>query len=237
MKTHQYNLELLQDKKNDICVVDIFIQELQNKIDKQNKELNEKYVHCLLGICSDWNEIPYQFRIFIGESWWDIRNLMRMFAHSLNQSEYSNPYPMCPEDPFTRKKFSAKEIKECYDRVQLLNADKQCIDINDAVLVFMRIHQRSLSSIINKKDEHDIVQLLCNEFNQTLRYKIINDQNSQGVRGGYWVPKKQKLSNFEKKYQEYLANWRHTQFGGRMTAYTRRLIDYIQTAEVEDYPF
>lgn len=235
IKTHQYNIELLKSKKHDM--VDVFINELQNKIDQRTTALNEKYIHCLLGIRNDWNEVPCQYRIFIGDSWWDIRNLMRMFAHSLNQSEYSNPYPKCPEDPFTRKRFSAKEIKACYDRVSMLNAEKQCIEVNDAVLVLMRMHQRTLSSIINKKDDHEIVQLLCNEFLQSLRYKIINDQNSQGIRGGYWVPKKQKLSTFEQKYQEYLANFRHTQYNNRMPRSFQNIINYIQNAEIEEYPF
>lgn len=248
MKTHQYCDEIIKQKidelsnaTNNVCVnqcIDIFIEHFKTRVKQQTKELDDKYMYCLLNIRSNWDEVPVYYRINLGGCWWDIRSLLRMFANDINQSEYSNPYPKCPENPFTRKRFTSHEIQQCFRHISMLRKCDIEININNAVEVFISSTVHRLNKIINLKDPYEVTQFICDDLIKTLRYKIINDQNSQGVRGGYWVKKTEKMTEFEKKYQEYLSCFNIAyNITNRQRTRIQLLQQYIQNAEVEEFPF
>lgn len=162
------------------------------------KMLNTDYSHTLLGLADDWNEIPQIYLFRLDDMWWDIRSLIRIFTGQLDRSNMGQSYPMYPENPFTRKRILPRELKTFNDRITYINENiQETLNIDIVLRTFLNISLQRLLKIY-KQELYDSVLSLVHTFEKTMRYKLINCQDSQGNFCGYWVNIKEKITRFEK---------------------------------------
>lgn len=209
-----YNKELLNEKTNLYNRTDaldkylnLITNEFDNCIKNHVKYLDEQFIHGLIGLNDSWNEIPIIFWCKFGNTWWDIRTLIRTLAMQLNQSELEKPLPIFPENPFTRQKFSVSELYCLRDHIQSLNqfVDPNELNVHISLTKFLSLPEKFLNSIRNDKSQYNVSTKIIHKFSTTMRYKMINYKDSQGRYCGYWVKKSVQLSPFEKCYNEIIT--------------------------------
>lgn len=217
-KTHSieriYNKEFLNEKTKIHCGTDaldkylnIVTDEFSHCIENQVKYLDEQFIHGLIGLNESWVEIPFIYWCKFGDTWWDIRTLMRTLAMQLNQSELEKPFPIFPENPFTRKKFSVSELYCLRDHILSLkqSVDPTELNVHISLTKFLSLPEKFLNSIRNDKSQYNVSTKIIRKFSTTMRYKMINYKDSQGRYCGYWVKKTVQLSPFEKCYNEIIT--------------------------------
>ena len=168
-----------------------------SKEDDDYKILDEKYSENLLGLYDSWKDVPKKFRVILNNKYWDVRMLIDIFSNQLISCEMENPRPSYLHDPFTRRNFTPDEL--------CIFASK-CRDLSLKIYVGLAIFLKSNLKKIYKQEyatsqemSYAIVQILSKK----LRYKIINNKNSQDCYTGYWVKKSENFSDFEKLYKYY----------------------------------
>jgi len=174
---------------------------INDKILKNTVKLNDNNIHNLLGMYDDWKNIPFIFRIYIDNEWWDIRILINNIVNQLNQCKMENPYPIFPNNPFTRKLFSYDDLIKLKKRIKLVG-----IKINIVFKLFLNLKKNIILEIYYEAKnnyENNSSKLLV-LFNQQFRYKLINFKDSQNCYIGCWVKKKVPHSRFEIIYYEWL---------------------------------
>lgn len=223
--SHVYNEELLSKKSAEYIetkAVDKYLNLIVNKFKTEliakEKCMDENYSHGLLGLNDSWKEIPLIYWYKHGDVWWDIRTLTKTIAMQLNQSELEKPYPIFPENPFTRKKFTVNELFSLRSRINILqNINKNSmvspaeqsgdvkININIALAKFLTFPEKLLDTIRNECSQYSASEKIIRKFSTCLRYKMINYKDSQGRYCGYWVAKRTPKSDFEKCYDEIVT--------------------------------
>lgn len=216
--SHQYNKkalikqsEIQKDVENNkhinklnIKYIDMIIDKFRKIHKEKIKEFNKTCEHCLLGLNNSWNEIPFQYWIHIDNLWWDIRTLNKIFTSQLNQTELENPYPVYLENPFTRNKISVDDICKLKYHVSLLVRYFN-FNIHISLNTFIKLPSKMLNNIRDTSVQYDVACMIIKQFAKKLRFKTINYKDSQGRYCGYWVPKKEKYSQFETYYHKAIA--------------------------------
>lgn len=176
-------------------------KKINDKINAFYNMLDFSMSHFLMGMYDSWREIPFKYIINVDEEWWDIRLLLNNITEKINQSNMENPYPIYPSSPFNRKPYSLQALDKINDRISKLN-----LQINIALKKLMS----SSNAILNKcyteaKGSNDTYSsTLLKTLTSTLRYKLINNLNSQHNYLGHWVSKKERRSDFELVYFDLL---------------------------------
>ncbi len=179
--------------------------------------LDEHYGHYLISGEDSWSEIPRRYWIRVRftkfkatagaaspvpgeESWWDIRQLLLQITQCLNSSNMGNSYPQFPNDPFTRRTIPYDELSEIYYRSMELQIPLHC-----STLVFLywlqgKSHRKQSNrwkrTILDTKQLNMIL-------GTWLRFRNINNQDSQGNFIGIWDPKSRDVDVFERSYRQY----------------------------------
>lgn len=171
---------------------------------EDNKIIDYKYLdllcpETLLGLYESWVEVPQIFWVQLNNKWWDIRILTDIFSNQLNLTELENPKPSYPHDPFTRKNFSAKELdiykNMCYSlKLKIYIGLKIFLDSN----IYQSYEQNYGTSKI-------MCQRIINLFSEKMRFRIVNNKNSQDSYTGIWVDKNYPKSCFEILYKLYIS--------------------------------
>lgn len=161
-----------------------FIKIIQDKINNRNNILDEKYKHNLMMLYDSWSEVPLMYQIKLNNEWWELTSILQHITQQLNQSDMENPFPMYPSNPFTRGSFEKSSIINIKNTV---NAFK--ININIVLECFLNTNTNTNTNN------------LINIFSKKLRFKLINNKNSQNCFIGKWVPKNMPLSQFETTYE------------------------------------
>jgi hypothetical protein len=170
---------------------------LDNNIKPSIEELDRSNSETLLYIYDSWNEVPECYWIKINKRWWDCRILSGIFAQQLCNNDMEGPKPSYPHDPFDRFNIIPSELILLNE---LLN--KNHIKLYCALNIFLDsniqdyYHQKYETSY---KMSNEIIILLKSK----LRYKIINNKNSQHCYTGIWVDKNEPLSKFENLYLKF----------------------------------
>jgi hypothetical protein len=170
-----------------------------NKINNQDKiyyeKLDELNIETLLGIYDSWKEIPQRYIIKL-DKYWDIRILVDILGNQLCASDMENPKPNLLHDPFTKRNYTKDE---------LLTIKIKCI--KESIEVYI-----GLKEILNNLNKYNIIEYgFDNELSKNiikilekkLRFRIINNKNSQNNYNGLWVPKIESKSIFEYLYNIY----------------------------------
>lgn len=206
IKTHKYGDHFLSKKKtelkNDTNVfdryIDLILDEFDCNVEKQEKFLDENYEHCLIGVNDSWKEVPWIYWFKCGNSWWNITTLMSTLTMQLNQSELGKPFPLFPEDPFTRQKYDDDVLTALKNKIDVLKKSIKDFHVHMTLNTFLSLSKTQWDNIRNDTTQYNAASKLINVFSLTMRYKMINMKNSQGGYCGYWVNKDTHLSEFEK---------------------------------------
>lgn len=242
---HEYDAKVLETKfeqyGNDEDILNECIKSYIGEFDKRYcekiKQLDEDYSHGLMGMSSSWSEVPMMYRIYISKTWWDIRTLLNTIAFQLNQSEYEKPYPMFPENPYTRTKISISDIVSIKKRIKKLCKYGIHVDVNVAVKIFVNQRKKNLRYLRKIEDPYIVAITIIDEFADTLRYKIINYTNSQGCYCGYWVKKDEKKTQFEQNFSIFKSMYFTMDNIIMPNRDTLKALNYIRTAKKDDFPF
>jgi hypothetical protein len=161
------------------------------------KKINYNYTNEPLIECVDsWDEVSEEYHfITSGNYCFDIRSLITMISMQLNVSEYGGPRSKWPYNCYNRIPFFRHELINIANYIK-----KENLSINIALYYFLSnllINQELFSDdniSIYKNNPILLVQILLND----LRFKIINQTDSQENYTGYWVKKDIPLTEFEK---------------------------------------
>jgi len=198
----------LTDEMNDKIIdkyLNIIVENFNKKYEEFSNELDVNSNYTLMGINDTWIEIPIMHRFYLDKLWWDIRTLMKTFTIQLNQSELSNPYPIYPENPFNRNRISVSELLQFKKQIELIKNIDNSVKIHISLEIFLNLPEKMLNKIRNETNQYKLSTEIITQLNNYLRYKMINNKDSQGRFSGCWVLKGTPITPFEKCYKECLA--------------------------------
>lgn len=202
IKNKEERCQREKHKNSDFCRYHIrsskYMPNLKNnKIVIDDDYLDNNHLENLLGLHDSWQSVPQENRIELNNKWWDINMLVDLFSNQLTSSELENPKPMYPHDPFTRKNFKPCELEIFKKKCKQLD-----IDIYIGLIEFLNLNLKKIY-----KEEYGtsnkISLLIVNELSKNLRYRLVNDFNSQNCHNGVWVKKESEYSFFENLYKLY----------------------------------
>ena len=152
-------------------------------------------------ICGEttWKQIPFIYRFQLKKNqWWDIRFLCKHFSQLLNQQDMMIPQPIFPNNPFNRCHYNPEELHLFFHRITLLK-----LKINIALKKFKNAPYAYWYKII-KIQKSNISNKITRYFSKSLRFKLINQSDSQCNFTGHWVLRNTPLSEFETKYRNWV---------------------------------
>jgi hypothetical protein len=166
-------------------------QHLQKKNQKFcTDDLDKDHSHTLFGIFDSWKEISLKNIVLFDGVYWCVNILLEHFTSQINITCMSNPKPKFPTNPFTNVKFKIEDIKTFF-----INIKNNKIKVHCSIKEF----HKKIDSIYNciicepKNESYIITDFLSS----SLRFKILNNKDSQGCYKGSWVCKNIKSSQFE----------------------------------------
>ena len=166
---------------------------------RQNMYLNKYFLEYLVLGETSWEEVPFRYQFRMSENqWWDIRFLTNHFAQLLNHNDMMTPSPSFPNNPFNRQLYTPQELEAYFNRVTTLD-----IPINIALRRFKSTRYRNWYKYL-KQNHNNIVQKMTLFFSKSMRYKIINQANSECSFMGHWVRRNMPLTIFEKTYRNWI---------------------------------
>jgi hypothetical protein len=197
LKKINNELQILKKFKN--------VEKIYESINKRNKILDEKYGHNLLGLYSSWSEINIENQIKLDDDYWDLDIIIHHIAEQINNSSLENAFPLYPSNPFNRKLFSVNSLINLNCRIKLLNKPiniATSIFLNSSEKVLKKSYYEATKKIAYKNDDkkNDNIMYL---LSRNLRFKIVNNKNSQNLYTGIWVNKNEEENIFEKLYYFY----------------------------------
>jgi len=180
--------------------LDAVINYIDDKIKERENDLNMNHEYSLMGLHDSWSKINHIYRIELCGNWWYIFDIISHITCQLNNSLMENPYPNFPSNPFNRKIFTYNDIIKLKKRIKLIG-----IKINIALKYFFDINKSKFIEISEESRNHHngYSKLLLNIFNENMRYKLINYQDSQNCFVGYWTNSNENISSFEFLYNKW----------------------------------
>ena len=193
-----YKSELKLNDSDIMCLkehvaIKYMLKRLNERIKRDTKNLNDNYLHGLMGV-DEWDNIPFIYWILINNIWWDVRLIARHISSQLNCTEMENPLPVFPSDPYTRQLFSIVDLMSIKNKLINLN-----IQMNMALFEFLNIDPNILEKIRSINDTYRLIEIFC----ETMRFQLTNFKNSQECYCGRWVDKSTPFSKFEMVYDKY----------------------------------
>lgn len=199
IKMFNVNIVEIKDLVDDYLKKELLLKFIRN-IKNKNKFLNCKFKYTLMNLHNSWNDIPFENQILMDNEFWDVDILINHINHQLNNSNMENPYPIYPNNPFTRLPFSPESLIKLYKRLEYNK-----YSLNTASKLLLMQHVDLLKSFY---DEAMVMSdrfscLILDLYKQKLRFQIINQKNSQDLYIGLWINKNCLENDFEKLYKHY----------------------------------
>jgi len=162
------------------------------------KYLNDNFKHCLLNIDDSWDDVIPDNRIELFDKWWNIFTITNLFVHQLNTSKMENPYPIFPNDPFDRTIITLEDLNKLKRTIKKLN-----IKIN--MCLELLLNSKNIKKYITEAKEHidHHSKSMIILFERPLRFKLINNKDSENTFIGHWTSKHTSTSQFEDIYSLY----------------------------------
>lgn len=160
------------------------------------EELKDKYVNMpIIEGEEDWECIPREYR-FVSEDGYcfDIRDLCYSIGQGLNHSEYGGPKPKWPFNAYNRRSFTYEELVRLRDFVKIHQWN-----INIALYYFFKLLEYIEKDVATRNPLY-IVEILSLH----LRYRRLNNLDSQGNYTGCWVRKEQPSTKFEQMRDRWI---------------------------------
>ena len=162
--------------------------------------LDTHYNHFLLEGQNSWKDIPIKNIIKLdNNTYHDIVFLINYITSLLNNSNMGQPCPVYPRCPFTRIEYTNENIQLIKNTIANNN-----IKIDVSLQIFLNSPYKKWYNFIKKKRKTNSTENIKKYFNKFLRFKLINNLDSQNTFVGYWVKKDQHNSIFEELYIEWL---------------------------------
>ena len=142
-----------------------------------------------------WEDVQPWRIIKLKNYCYDILFLIKTIVSSLNASDYSNPKPVFPKNPFTMELLTINELKLIDHRIQV---HKLFDDVHNPLKVFLsetKLWKNSTTWFITALEA----------FNKELRFKRNGAVDSQNNYTGFWVSKKNKITKNEQNIKDLLA--------------------------------
>ena len=208
-----HKIKLTQDKENTLKNMNdkININKEDRKNNKENNivltknkidynYLDRIFPHNLMNLYGSWKEIDEREYIELSKEFWPIEIIINTITHQINNSNMENPYPIFPNNPFTRKLFTPADLLHLRNKIKELK-----IAINISLKLLLEQPERSIIYIYKEAsgylDRHSI--LLMSLLQQYLRFMTINYKNSQNNYIGFWVKKDMHITQFEELYNDF----------------------------------
>ena len=211
MENGKYSKEFLKEKmkihKDDIIVdkyLDLVVDSFDSCLKEKCKYLDDNFMHCLFGLNDTWNDVPFIYWYKCDNTWWDIRTFVQTITMQINQSELEKPYPLFPENPFTRQKLEVYELINLRNHIKIIKECDTKFKIHISLQKFLSLTDKCLEGIRKTKTQYNTSVKIIDKLSKTLRYKMINYKDSQGRYCGYWVESSEQLSVFEKCYNDIM---------------------------------
>lgn len=165
--------------------------------ESMNKLNDQKFNYSLMGLYNSWDEIKFYDQIYVDNELWDINIIINHITYQLNNSNMENPYPIYPNNPFTRKSFSPKSLMLVYNRILFLNKS-----VNISLKLFLSQSENFLQLFYEESltNLDRFSRLILNLFLKNLRFMIVNCKNSQDCYIGHWVNTNHPVTQFEILY-------------------------------------
>lgn len=187
-------------KKTSEIMLNNFNAHIKTKIAQRNEILDQNHIHNLMMLNESWQEVNIMYQIKLNDQWWNLKTVLFHISQQLNHSNMENPFPTFPSDPFNRIPFTIKSLLDIKKRISLIGLSVQ--NINVALLCFLDLPLRKLNSYYNiavDAPEEPLYDLIY-DFSKKLRFRLMNNKNSQDCFNGYWVHKKTHPTDFEIVY-------------------------------------
>lgn len=179
-------------------ILNEIINNIKHKINNSTNTLNNEHVYKLMSLKDNWDIVPYFNRINISDGWWDIQILINHITSQLNKSEMENPYPVYPSSPFTRVQYTINDVYKIRDLTMKLN-----IPINIALKYFL-LAPHNKHKKFNCESRYTFTNFsdtLLNYFRNHMRFRLMNNKNSQSCFTGVWVNNNEGKNYFENLYE------------------------------------
>lgn len=174
---------------------------------KTNVDLIYNYVNensvvepCMatLDVNNDWNEIPL-WRIVCLEThyFFDLFFLLKVFYFQLNASDFNNPLPLYPCNPFTKEKVSKRKLYSIHFLWKMIHSSSQ--QKNSALHMFL-----SNDFLWNIHNDREWREIFIVKLQETLRWKRIQNTDSQNNFQGLWVSKHNAKTGIENLISAWL---------------------------------
>ena len=161
------------------------------------KSIVEPYIVTLDSVNS-WHDIPL-WRIICLENiyYFDLCFLIKTIYFQLNSSNYNNPQPTFPCNPFTKQYISIETLHSIKFLWNMIH--KNLIPKNNCFNVFIQnCDLWYIDSVVLWRD------ILIQKYNESLRWKRIQNIDSQNNFQGIWVDKYEETNHVEKLINKWL---------------------------------
>lgn len=159
--------------------------------------LTEPYM-VTLDVKSNWNDIPIWRIVSLNDNYYfDIFFLLKTMFYQLNSSDFNNPRPTFPFNPFTKENINVKKLYSIQYLWRVIH--NKSIPKNNVLTFFLNndflwiIHEYSIWS-----------EIFFQKISENLRWKRIQNIDSQNNFQGLWIDKHEPLNNIEKLIQKWL---------------------------------
>lgn len=190
--------DVIQLTDADNYVFDLYIDLMLNEIDEMHDKaisvLDNEYNHGLFYMFDTWRDVSFVYWGKYNNMWYDMRMLIDIFNAQLNRSEMNNPYPIFPECPYTRIKFSINDLNLISAKIKLLEKHKL---LSNKYPLKKFLECKCLDKIYDTHDKYASATKIVSLFSTSMRFKPLNSLDSQNNMNGEWVPKNKPLSDFE----------------------------------------
>jgi hypothetical protein len=154
--------------------------------------LDQHHSASLFGLKDSWSEVRYRLKSDAQTNYgdvWDVELLLNIIANQLNATSMTNPKPQLPYNPFNRVPFSDEFSLQLRDL-----CFHHHLKVNLAVAVWM-----NMTPPLPLAGQ---VQELVTRLQEHLRFRLVNEKDSQDTRIGYWVKNTARLTAFEWLYNK-----------------------------------
>jgi hypothetical protein len=176
-------------------------EHLRYKCEKFNKVCFNKedlYLYTNDDNVNNWCDLPSNKIIHLEDKYcFSLDYLLEYMTNKLNSSNMNNPSPSYPINPFTNKILTIKDLKKIK---KMLLLSTQTNKVPFPTKIFLEDETFWISDIRN----FNIYNVIDKFEKNNLRYKRINNKDSQENYTGYWTSKLEIISNFEKHLKNYI---------------------------------
>lgn len=147
---------------------------------------------------SNWSDIPIWRIISLNDHYYfDIFFLLKTMFYQLNSSDFNNPRPTFPFNPFTKERINKKKLYSIQYLWKVIHHNLP--PKNNVLTCFL-----NNDFLWNVQEYFIWTEIFFQKLSENLRWKRIQNLDSQNNFQGFWIDKHEPLNNIEKLIQKWL---------------------------------